>query len=130
MKKWAPGVRRFLIHQSGDALSTSKKLSGYRKITTQQLSIAAQWLKKSRRDRLFEIIDEEDLETRDPSSFCGTAYVFVTTFENIRRNEDIYTNHKWSYVVIDEAQKIRNPNADITLVCKVRPKKDFFLKYV
>mmetsp|Transcript_33130 Transcript_33130/g.37226 ORF Transcript_33130/g.37226 Transcript_33130/m.37226 type:complete len:1363 (+) Transcript_33130:107-4195(+) len=118
MKKWAPGVRRFLIHQSGDTLSTSKQLSRHRTITTQQLSIAAQWLKKSRRDRLFEIIDEEDLETRDPSSFCGTAYVFVTTFENVRRNEDIYINHRWSYVVVDEAQKIRNPNADITLVCK------------
>jgi len=118
MKKWAPGVRRFLIHQSGDTLSTSTQLSGHRIITPQRLSIAELWLKKSRRNRLFEIIDEEDLDTRDPSSFCGTAYVFVTTFENVRRNEDIYINHRWSYVIIDEAQKIRNPNADITLVCK------------
>ncbi|OEU20833.1 SNF2_N-domain-containing protein [Fragilariopsis cylindrus CCMP1102] len=80
MKRWAPGVRRFLIHQSGDTLSTTRQL--------------------------------------DPSTFCGTAYVFVTTFENVRRNEDIYMNHRWSYVVIDEAQKIRNPNAYITLACK------------
>jgi DNA excision repair protein ERCC-6 len=92
---------------------------GQRKITTQHLSDAAQWLKTSRRNRLYEIIDEADLNTRDPSSFCGTAYAFVTTFENVRRNEDVWTNHRWSYVVIDEAQKIRNPTADITLVCKV-----------
>ena len=118
MKRWAPGVRRFLIHQSGDTLSTTTQLGGHRIITPQRLSIAEQWLKKSRRNRLFEIIDEEDLDTRDPSTFCGTAYVFVTTFENVRRNEDIYMNHRWSYVVIDEAQKIRNPNAYITLACK------------
>ena len=97
--------------------------TGQRKISTQRLEDIAKWLKKSRRSRLYEIIDEEDLETRDPSSFCGTAYAFVTTFENVRRNEDIWTNHRWSYVVVDEAQKIRNPDADITLVCKVCTEK-------
>lgn len=88
-------------------------------MTTQQLLAMDQWLKNSRRNRLFEMIDEDDLDSRDPSSFCGTAYAFVTTFENVRRNEEIWTRHRWSYVVMDEAQKIRNPSADITLVCKV-----------
>ena len=77
-------------------------------------------LKSSRKNRLFEVIDEEDLETRDAASFCGTGYVCVTTYENIRRNPDAWINHNWSYVIMDEAQKIRNPDADITLVCKVR----------
>jgi DNA excision repair protein ERCC-6 len=133
MAKWAPGVRRILIHQSGDTPSTHPSLlhntMGQRKITTQHLNDASQWLKTSRRNRLFEIIDEADLDTRDPSSFCGTAYAFVTTFENVRRNEDIWTNHRWSYVVIDEAQKIRNPTADITLVCKVCGDTDIVIHY-
>ena len=124
MAIWAPGVRRILIHQSGDAPMSQPYLlhntMGQRKITPQLLHEASQWLKTSRRNRLFEIIDESDLETRDPSSFCGTAYAFVTTFENVRRNDEIWTNHRWSYVIIDEAQKIRNPTADVTLVCKVR----------
>ena len=122
MAKWAPGVRRILVHQSGEASTPSLLHStmGQRKITTQHLHDASEWLKSSRRNRLYEIIDEADLDTRDPSSFCGTAYAFVTTFENVRRNEDIWTNHRWSYIVIDEAQKIRNPAADVTLVCKVR----------
>jgi len=124
MAKWAPGVRRMLIHQSGDTPMPSSQYqgllynTGQRKITTKKLVETARWLKHSRQDRLYEIIDEEDLETRDPSTFCGTAYAFVTTFENVRRHEEIWTNHDWSYVVIDEAQKIRNPTADITLVCK------------
>ena len=123
MAKWAPGVRRILIHQSGDAPTSQPSLfhntMGQRKITTPLLHDASEWLKISRRNRLYEIIDESDLDSRDPSSFCGTAYAFVTTFENVRRNEEIWTNHRWSYVVIDEAQKIRNPTADVTLVCKV-----------
>ena len=113
MAKWAPGVRRLLIHQSA---GPEEK----RGISPALLKYVEQWLKESRRSRLFEAIDEEDLETREPASFCGTAYAFITTYENVRRNPDIWTNHRWSYVIMDEAQKIRNPDADITLVCKVR----------
>lgn len=122
MAKWAPGVRRILIHQSGDTSQPNllHNTIGQRKVTSGLLHDASQWLKSARQNRLYEIIDESDLDTRDPSSFCGTAYAFVTTFENVRRNEEIWANHRWSYVVIDEAQKIRNPNADVTLVCKVR----------
>jgi DNA excision repair protein ERCC-6 len=120
LAKWAPGLRRILIHQSGD-----DSRGGSRTITTALLRNLDQWLKHSRRNRLFEAIDEEDLDTRDLSSFCGTGYACITTYENIRRNPDIWTNHNWSYIVMDEAQKIRNPDADITLVCKV--KKSIFV---
>lgn len=120
MAKWAPGIRRFLIHQSGDSQAGPFLAQGRSTVTTEKLMAVDEWLKKARNNRLFEIIDEEDLETRDPASFCGTGYAFVTTFENVRRNEEIWTRHKWNYVVMDEAQKIRNPSADITLVCKVR----------
>lgn len=112
---WAPGIRRILIHQSGEGAYGDK-----RNISDALLRRTHQWLKKNRSTRLFEAIDEEDYETRDPSSFCGTGYAFLTTYENVRRNSDIWTNHRWSYVVMDEAQKIRNPDAEITLVCKVR----------
>jgi DNA excision repair protein ERCC-6 len=114
MAKWAPGLRRILIHQSGEGNTGMR-----RTISASMLNDADEWLKGCRRTRLFEAIDDHDLETRDPASFCGTAYAFFTTYENVRRNPEIWTNHRWSYVVIDEAQKIRNPDADITLVCKV-----------
>lgn len=118
MKTWAPGIRRILIHQSAEA--GGPLLSSKRTISSALLRNIDAWLKDSRKHRLFEAIDEDDYNSRDPSSFCGTAYAFVTTYENIRRNPDIWTMHPWSYVVMDEAQKIRNPDADITLVCKVR----------
>ena len=126
LAKWAPGLRRLLIHSSGDSQAGPFVAAGRSNITPQKLKAMDEWLKDCRRNRLFEIIDEDDLKERDPSSFCGTGYVFVTTFENIRRNEETWTRHKWSYVIMDEAQKIKNPNADVTLVCKVRTENTCF----
>jgi DNA excision repair protein ERCC-6 len=65
-----------------------------------------------------EAIDEDDWETGEPHTFCGTGYAVLTTYENIRRNPETWISHNWSYVVMDEAQKIRNPDADVTLACK------------
>jgi len=118
LKVWAPGIRRILIHQSAET-SGGILLSSKRTISQPLLRNLDSWLKDSRRHRLFEAIDEDDYNSRVPSSFCGTAYAFVTTYENLRRSPDIWTQHSWSYVITDEAQKIRNPDADVTLVCKV-----------
>ena len=117
VKVWAPGLRRILIHQSADDSSFTY---AKRTISHGLLQNLDEWLKDCRRSRLFEAIDEADYESRDPSSFCGTGYIVVTTYENVRRFADVWTSHRWSYVVMDEAQKIRNPDADVTLVCKVR----------
>lgn len=117
---WAPGLRRVLIHKSGESDGRS------RNITASLLRRLRKWLKSSRADRLNEAIDEQDYVENDEDSFCGTGYTVITTYENIRRSADIWVGHDWSYVVLDEGQKIRNPDADVTLACKVRdiPKTD------
>jgi DNA excision repair protein ERCC-6 len=109
---WAPGLRRVLIHPSGEVDGLSRTVSA------NLLNNLATWLRQARKDRVNEAIDDEDWETAEPHSFCGTGYVVVTTYENIRRNPEIWTRHDWSYSVLDEAQKIRNPDADVTLACK------------
>ncbi len=111
---WAPGLRRILIHKSGERLSDN----GKRNISRQMLKNLDQWLSSVRAEKMNEPIDERDLEEIDPDSFCGTGYVVLTTFENIRRNDNIWNAHRWSYVIMDEGQKIRNPDADVTIACK------------
>lgn len=111
---WAPGLRRILVHSSSGGRDEVHPES----LTPSMLQKLTRWLKSSRIDRVNEMIDEEDLETHPPHSFCGTGFVVVTTYENLRRNRETYTNHKWSYLVLDEAQKIRNPDADVTIACK------------
>lgn len=110
---WAPGVRRILIHSSGGETDGAA-----RSISNGLLRSLHQWLKRARSERMFEAIDDQDWDAMPPHSFCGTAYAVITTYENVRRNTDIYTQHPWTYVVLDEAQKIRNPDADVTLACK------------
>ncbi|CAB9511762.1 CHD3-type chromatin-remodeling factor [Seminavis robusta] len=119
---WAPGLRRVLLHSSGDN-SNGGTLETNRNIVNQGPAIfrnLRDWLKEARRERLYERIDDPDGEEDDEpeDSFCGTGYVVVTTYEHVRRHQETYVNHPWSYVVMDEAQKIRNPHADITLACK------------
>ena len=68
--------------------------------------------------RVNEPIDENDDDCED-DIFCGTGYVVLTTYEQVRQLSDVYVNHLWSYVILDEGQKIRNPDTDVTLACKV-----------
>ena len=116
---WAPGLRRVLLHSSGDGGSIETP----RNVVNQGPAIfrnLRDWLKIARKERLYEQIEYlEGGDNEEPQdSFCGTGYAVITTYEHVRRNQDDYVNHPWSYVVMDEAQKIRNPQAEITLACK------------
>lgn len=110
---WAPGLRRVLIHKSGESDGVP------RSVTPKLLRNLDKWLQTARANRVNEAIDEEDFEMYDEHTFCGTGYAVITTYENIRRSTDIWTAHNWDYVVLDEGQKIRNPDADVTIACKV-----------
>ena len=118
---WAPGLRRIMIHRSGESDGVSRVVS------TQMFRSLQKWLKGERRDRVNEAIDEKDYIDKGADSFCGTGYAVVTTYESIRRLPDVWTSHQWSYVVLDEGQKIRNPDADVTLACKVGKLNAFLL---
>jgi DNA excision repair protein ERCC-6 len=44
--------------------------------------------------------------------------VVVTTYEQMRRSAKLLTRPRWSYAVLDEGHKIRNPDADVTQAVK------------
>lgn len=44
--------------------------------------------------------------------------VVVTTYGSVQRQPLNYMRVKWQYVILDEGHRIRNPNADISVVCK------------
>lgn len=96
---WAPGLRRILAR------------------TEPPPGTLQAWLKNARKERWNEALDDQDWEEKQ--AWCGTGYCVVTTYEQLRRNIDTYClQHTWSYMVLDEAQHIRNPDADITMACK------------
>ncbi|KAJ1968829.1 DNA repair protein rhp26 [Dispira parvispora] len=46
------------------------------------------------------------------------GHIVVTTYAGMRTHASSILKRKWAYVVLDEGHKIRNPDAEITLVCK------------
>lgn len=44
--------------------------------------------------------------------------LLLTTYEQLRLHGDKLLDIEWGYAVLDEGHRIRNPNAEITLVCK------------
>ncbi|GJQ12130.1 hypothetical protein GpartN1_g3921.t1 [Galdieria partita] len=44
--------------------------------------------------------------------------ILITSYEQVRRFHEYILVHKWGYVILDEGHRIRNPDAEITLVCK------------
>ncbi|KAI9122096.1 hypothetical protein K1719_006785 [Acacia pycnantha] len=44
--------------------------------------------------------------------------LLITTYEQLRILRDLLLDIEWGYAILDEGHRIRNPNAEITLVCK------------
>lgn len=44
--------------------------------------------------------------------------VVLTTYEHLRLHRELLLPVRWGVVVLDEGHKIRNPDSEITLVCK------------
>ena len=44
--------------------------------------------------------------------------VIVTTYAGLRLSHQLLLRYQWEYVILDEGHKIRNPDSEITLVCK------------
>lgn len=65
-----------------------------------------------------EILGSRDAAKRLIASISETGGVVVTTYAGLKIYSKLLLPKLWSYCVLDEGHKIRNPNSDISLVCK------------
>jgi SNF2 family DNA or RNA helicase len=42
----------------------------------------------------------------------------VTSYEGLKALQSVLLPHPWDVAVLDEGQRIRNPDAEVTLLCK------------
>ena len=49
---------------------------------------------------------------------CRQGHVLITTYAGLRIYSDLLLPVKWSYCILDEGHKIRNPDSVISIVCK------------
>lgn len=54
--------------------------------------------------------------TKDSADFIN-ADVIITSYAILRRDKELFANLPFNYIILDEAQAIKNPQADITQVC-------------
>ncbi|XP_065178791.1 DNA excision repair protein ERCC-6-like isoform X2 [Sycon ciliatum] len=52
-------------------------------------------------------------------TILSSGGVLLTTYTGVRLHADLLLPGRWSYVILDEGHKIRNPDAVITVTCKM-----------
>lgn len=111
-KAWYPNFHVEILHDSAHALSSKKKQAD------------------SESD--YESDDPVDSETEgnissrtskkwDPMIarvLRSNSGLLITTYEQLRLLGEKLLDIEWGYAVLDEGHRIRNPNAEVTLVCK------------
>lgn len=91
---WWPRFYVRILHHSSQAMETSKARHRRSSSATTNATALVQSLLKP-----------------------GRPGILVTSYEQVRKHQAILLD-EFDYVVLDEGHKIRNPDADITLVCK------------
>ncbi|ODV92212.1 hypothetical protein CANCADRAFT_15801, partial [Tortispora caseinolytica NRRL Y-17796] len=103
---WWPPFRVSILHSSGSGISNAKEESDMEKRLDSQ------------RGRFQMSAKTERSAKGIVSRITNMGGVLITTYAGIRIYRDLLLPIKWGYAVLDEGHKIRNPESDVTIVCK------------
>lgn len=109
-KKWYPAFNIEILHDSahGAQNQTLKKSSESDYDSEASLSSDNDKPRPSK-PKWNELIDQV---------LRSESGLLLTTYEQLRLHGDKLLDIEWGYAILDEGHRIRNPNADVTLVCK------------
>lgn len=108
-QKWYPAFRVEILHDSAHDTTTRKKQvesdeSDYESESEVRVNSSRRNNKKW--DTLINRVLKSD------------SGLLITTYEQLRLLGEKLLDIGWGYAVLDEGHRIRNPNAEVTLVCK------------
>ncbi|KAJ7972631.1 Protein CHROMATIN REMODELING [Quillaja saponaria] len=112
-RKWYPSFNVEILHDSAQEPALRKKQSKSDE-TDYESEVS---LDSDNKDNISSRSSRkwESLINRIVRSESG---LLITTYEQLRILGNKLLDIEWGYVVLDEGHRIRNPNAEITLVCK------------
>mmetsp|Transcript_23102 Transcript_23102/g.33843 ORF Transcript_23102/g.33843 Transcript_23102/m.33843 type:complete len:1238 (+) Transcript_23102:142-3855(+) len=98
MHRWAPELRTVIMH------SISPSFAAIQSVSTKAIGRALQ-----------------RISSPTANHPAPDGVVVVVSYEGLRRMKGLLLNTRWAAVCLDEGQKIKNPDAEITSVCKALP---------
>ncbi|XP_061367472.1 protein CHROMATIN REMODELING 8 isoform X2 [Gastrolobium bilobum] len=112
-KKWYPKFHVELLHDSAQDSAPRKKRAKSDETDCESNSSSDNDYERSLPSKSTR--KWESLINRVMRSESG---LLITTYEQLRILGDQLLDIEWGYAVLDEGHRIRNPNAEVTLVCK------------
>lgn len=109
--KWWPPLRCVILHGIGSGMSKKVDEDKYEEFLQQEVGATDELFSKgilSNKINAKAIIDK----------VVESGHVLITTYVGLRVYKEFLLPQKWAYCILDEGHKIRNPNLDISLVCK------------
>ncbi|KAF9916507.1 hypothetical protein BX616_003581 [Lobosporangium transversale] len=131
--RWWPPMRVAILHSSGSGMHSSNNDTYHERDDDSHDSFSDGYssgsVKKkrrgknrfggrARRGRATEENEERTVADDIIDRISSKGHVLVTTYAGLRIHARRLLRKTWSYIVLDEGHKIRNPDADITLTCK------------
>ncbi|KAF5930518.1 hypothetical protein HYC85_031391 [Camellia sinensis] len=112
-QKWYPSFHVEILHDSAQDPSSRKKRAESHESDYES-------------EELLVSDNEENLSTQNTKKWGSLingvlrsqSGLLITTYEQLRSHGEKLLDIEWGYAVLDEGHRIRNPNAEITLVCK------------
>ncbi|KAL0437357.1 UNVERIFIED_CONTAM: DNA excision repair protein CSB [Sesamum radiatum] len=112
-RKWYPGFHVELLHDSAQEVPIRKKRSRSNDSdcdSEDSTNSGSEEKSSSKNTKKWDSLINRVLRSE--------SGLLITTYEQLRLQGDKLLDIEWGYAVLDEGHRIRNPNAEVTLVCK------------
>ena len=123
--KWWPPFRVAILHASGSGLSGRSRTSwdeNYFDEESEEEFVVGSSSSRKRKQKAKSYNSISSVNTAKIAELLNyitkNGHVIVTTYAAVRIHSALLLKIKWAYCILDEGQKIRNPDSSVTMVCK------------
>ncbi|KAI4364090.1 hypothetical protein MLD38_020227 [Melastoma candidum] len=111
-RKWCPKFHAEILHDSADDNHVKKRDGSSDSEIESEGSLDSDYEAnpRSRNAKKWDPLIKRVLKSE--------SGLLITTYEQLRLLAEKLLDIEWGYAILDEGHRIRNPNAEITLVCK------------
>ncbi|CDK25202.1 unnamed protein product [Kuraishia capsulata CBS 1993] len=118
--RWWPAFRVVILHSIGSGLSG--KAGGSASAEDEEQMLEMMMMDQEYEDpgiRKSAASMKTEMRIRDLTDrVFEKGHVILTTYAGLRIYAKTLLNRQWGYAVLDEGHKIRNPDSEVSLVCK------------